>query len=60
MKRGLCMKRGLVLLSFLLFSTTVFAEDVTLTLEKLYEQQDTLTTTQEITSQDIEKCYQIG
>ena len=49
------MKKFLVLLSFLLINTAVFAEDVTLSLEKLYEQQDTITTTQEITSQDIEK-----
>ena len=33
------MKKGLVLLSFLLFSTTLFAADVNLSLEKLYEQQ---------------------
>lgn len=49
------MKKGLVLLSFLLFSTTLFAADVNLSLEKLFEQQDTITTTQEVTNQDIEK-----
>ncbi|MBR3655508.1 MAG: TonB-dependent receptor [Elusimicrobia bacterium] len=49
------MKKGLVLLSFLLFSTTLFAADVNLSLEKLYEQQNTITTTQDVTSQDIEK-----
>ena len=49
------MKKGLVLLSFLLFSTTLFAADVNLSLERLYEQQNTITTTQDVTSQDIEK-----
>ncbi|MBR3627736.1 MAG: TonB-dependent receptor [Elusimicrobia bacterium] len=49
------MKKVLLMLSFLLVNATVFADDVTLSLEKLYEQQDTITTTQEITSQDIEK-----
>ena len=49
------MKKVLVFISFLLVGTTVFAGDVTLSLEKLYEQQNTITTTQEITSQDIEK-----
>ena len=54
-KGGLSMKKVLLMLSFLLVNATVFADDVTLSLEKLYEQQDTITTTQEITSQDIEK-----
>jgi len=49
------MKKFLVLLSTLIVSTTVFADDVNLSLEKIYEQKDTITTTQEITSQDIEK-----
>ena len=49
------MKKIFVLLSCLLCSTTVFATDVNLTLEKLFEQKDTITTTQEVTSQDIEK-----
>lgn len=49
------MKKVLVLLNVLLFSTTLFAADVNLSLEKLYEQQNTITTTQEVTSQDIEK-----
>ena len=49
------MKKFLVLLSTLIVSTTVFADDINLSLEKFYEQKDTITTTQEITSQDIEK-----
>lgn len=49
------MKKFLVLLSTLIVSTTVFADDVNLSLEKIYEQKDTITTTQEITSRDIEK-----
>lgn len=49
------MKKVFALLSFLLLSATVFASDVSLSLEKLFEQQDTITTTQEVTSQDIEK-----
>ena len=51
------MKKGLVLLSFLLFSTTLFAADVNLSLERLYEQQNTITTTQKVTNQDIEKVH---
>ena len=53
------MKKGLVLLSFLLFSTTLFAADVNLSLERLYEQQNTITTTQKVTNQDIEKVNPI-
>ena len=48
------MKKFLVLLSTLIVSTTIFAADVNLSLEKIYQQEDTITTTQEITSQDIE------
>ena len=49
------MKKFLVLLSTLIVNTTVFADDINLSLEKLFEQQDTITTTQEVTNQDIEK-----
>ena len=49
------MKKIFVLFSCFLFSTTVFATDINLTLEKLFEQKDTITTTQEVTNQDIEK-----
>ena len=49
------MKKVFVLVCFLLCSVMVFATDISLSLEKTYEQQDTITTTQEITSRDIEK-----
>lgn len=49
------MKKVSVLLSFLLFCTPVFATDINLSLEKVSQQEDTITTTQEITQEDIEK-----
>ena len=49
------MKKISLLLSLLLFTTSVFADDINLSLEKIYEQKDTITTTQEITNRDIEK-----
>ena len=49
------MKKISLLLSFLLLTATFFAADVNLSLEKIYQQEDTITTKQEITSNDIEK-----
>ena len=49
------MKKIVVLNILLLCVSFSFAEDVTLSLEKLYKQQDTITTTQTIKKQDIEK-----
>lgn len=49
------MKKIYVLLCFMFFASGIFAEDISLSLEKILQQQDTITTTQEITSQDIEK-----
>ena len=48
------MKKVSLLLSFLLFTTTIFAADINLSLEKVSQPEDTITTTQEITQQDIE------
>ena len=53
------MKKFSLLLSFLFSATTIFASDVSLSLEKLFEQQDTITTTQKVTNQDIEKVNPI-
>ena len=49
------MKNFSVLLSLLLLSTTIFADEIKLSLEDFSKQQDTIITTQEITSDDIEK-----
>ena len=49
------MKKIIALSILLLCVSFCFAEDINLSLEKLYEQQDTITTTQEIKSQDIEE-----
>lgn len=49
------MRKIYVLLCFMFFASGIFAEDISLSLEKILQQQDTITTTQEITSQDIEK-----
>lgn len=49
------MKKISVLLSFLLLTTSVFAANINLSLEKVSQQEDTITTIQEVTSQDIEK-----
>lgn len=51
------MKKISLLLSLLLFTTTVFADDVNLSLEKIYEQQDTIITTQEITREEVENKH---
>lgn len=48
------MKKYFLLLNFLLFSTTVFAGDINLSLEKFCKQKDTITTTQEIKNEEIE------
>ncbi|MBO7611536.1 MAG: TonB-dependent receptor [Elusimicrobia bacterium] len=53
------MKKFSLLLCFLFSATTIFASDVSLSLEKLFEQQDTITTTQKVTNQDIEKVNPI-
>ena len=49
------MKKFCVLISLLLIFTNIYAEEISLSLEKINEQQDTITTTQEITEDDIEK-----
>ena len=49
------MNKVIALSVLLLCVSFAFAEDITLSLEKLYKQQDTITTTQEIIKQDIEK-----
>lgn len=53
------MKKIIALSILLLCVSFCFAEDINLSLEKLYEQQDTITTTQEIKSQDIEEINSV-
>ncbi len=52
---GGVMKKLTAFFSFLLFCASIFAADINLSLEKISQQEDTITTTQEITSNDIEK-----
>jgi len=49
------MKKICVLVALLFVVTNVYAEEISLSLEKINKQEDTITTTQEITEQDIEK-----
>ena len=51
------MKKIFWLLNFMFISVTIFAADINLSLEKTYEQKDTITTTQEITSEEIENSH---
>ncbi|WP_413852762.1 TonB-dependent receptor [Candidatus Ruminimicrobium bovinum] len=51
------MKKFSVLLSLLLLSTTIFADEIKLSLEDFSKQQDTITTTQEITQEEIESKH---